>query len=311
MLDVICMGSATIDMFVKIEHTFKECIPGEKILMDNIKYETGGGGSNTAASFATLGLNVGYLGKLGRDDHAQRIKEDMKKYGVRMIPVTPSKKPTAFSIVVESSKERDRIIYVYKGAANDLSTKDFNMKKLNARWMFLSTHLGKSYDASVKVIKNAKKKGTKLLFNPSEYLAERTKLISPILRMTDLLVLNKKEAQLLTKSKKDVKALMEDILKRGPRACIITHGSDGAWYGDGVTTLHVKATKIKATSTTGAGDAFTSGFLAAIIKGKRIDDALKIGVTNSCSVIRTRGAKNGLLSWKKAIGGKLKCVQLD
>ena len=74
MLDVICMGSSTIDLFVKINHKFKSCEAGEKILVDGLDYETGGGGTNSAVALSRMGLKTAFLGKIG--EGGQRLEGD-------------------------------------------------------------------------------------------------------------------------------------------------------------------------------------------------------------------------------------------
>jgi len=299
MFDVICMGSATIDLFVNINQKFKECDAGEKVLIGDLDHKTGGGGTNSAVSLSRLGLKTAYLGKLGDDHNAERILKELKQEKVKIIPVKKSKKRTSFSVVMESSKEKDRIIYTYKGASNDLSLKDFNNKKIKTRWLYVATLLGKSCKTVEGIILKAKKNKTKVLFNPSEYLAKKTNQIKIILKNTDIIVLNKHEAQIMTKTKKGVKELAKLILSKGPTTVIITNGSKGVHYFNKSDYIHVPAKKVKVVSTAGCGDAFTSGFLAGIIKNKNIKESLKIGIKNASSVIKYMGTKNKLLKWNE------------
>jgi ribokinase len=298
MFDVICMGSSTIDLFMRIKDKFRECLPGDKILIDELDYGTGGGGTNSAVALSRLGCKSAFLGKTGSDHNAERILSELRKENVSVIPVKKSKLRTSFSVILESCKEADRIIYTYKGASNDLSGKDFSMKKLNAKWIYLATHLGKAFKTSERVVEYAKKKGIKVLFNPSEYLARHPGMLKNILKNTDILVLNKHEAQLLTKTSNGFSRLAKLIIKKGVKAIIITDGPHGVYYDDGKQKIREKAHKIKIVSTAGAGDAFTSGFLAGLIRGVGIKQCLKIGMANAESVIKHMGAKSGLLGWK-------------
>ncbi len=299
MFDVICMGSATIDLFININPKFKNCNAGEKILIEDLDHETGGGGTNSAVALSRLGLKTAYLGKLGDDHNAERILKELKQEKVKIIPVKKSNKRTSFSVVMESSKEKDRIIYTYKGASNDLSLEDFDKRKVKTRWLYVATLLGKSCKTAEKIILEAKKKKTKILFNPSEYLAKRNDLIKTILKNTNILVLNKHEAQVMTKTKKDVKELAKLIKATGPKIVIITTGSKGVHCFDEKDYYYLPSKKTKVVSTAGCGDAFTSGFLAGIIKNKNIKESLEIGIENATSVIKHIGTKNKLLKWEE------------
>ena len=95
MYDIITVGSATVDVFantkyselIKIKTTEKEidllAYPsGSKILIKELKFTTGGGGTNTAVALSKLGHKVGFLGKLGCDENADFILKKLKEGGV-------------------------------------------------------------------------------------------------------------------------------------------------------------------------------------------------------------------------------------
>jgi len=300
MLDVICVGSATIDLFVNLKHKFAACVPGEKMLMENLEYLTGGGGSNAAVALSRLFCKVGYLGKVGSGYHALRVLKELKEEKVKIIPVQRSHLHTAFSVVMESSKEKDRIIYVHKGATNELTVHDFDIRKVRAKWLYLASVMGKTLQTAKKIVAHAEKRGMKILFNPSSYLIRR-KDVQYFVSRADILVLNRNEAQLLTRTKKNIPELALLLLKKGPSAVIITEGPKGVYYFDKLHKFHVPSLPLEPVSTTGAGDAFTAGFLAGTLRGKIVPTALKIGVANACSVIQQRGAKHTLLTWTEAM----------
>jgi len=190
MLDVVCMGSSTIDLFVNVNKSMKQIHPGDKTLVSNLDYETGGGGTNGAVSLARLGCKVAYLGKVGDDHNGERILKELKKENVKVIKTKLSKLRTSFSVLLET-KEKDRTIFTFKGANNDLSLDDFKLKKVRAKWLYMTTHLNKSFKTCKEVARYVKKRNTKILFNPSQYLAKQKSKISPILKLTDIIVLNK------------------------------------------------------------------------------------------------------------------------
>ena len=81
--DVITMGSALVDFFLDldpIERGHLICFPiGEKIQIKAIDVSAGGGGSNTSACFAALGLKTGFLGKIGSGHNSHIILRELKK----------------------------------------------------------------------------------------------------------------------------------------------------------------------------------------------------------------------------------------
>jgi len=316
--DVITVGSATIDVFVdtdselikiktsKGEEDLIAYPSGSKIIIKHIQFLTGGGGTNTAVSLSRSGLKVAYLGKLGNDDNAKKILAQLKKEKVSFIgkiSLTGKTGPeqTGYSIILDSI-EQDRTILTYKGENDNLNICDINFKKLKTKWFYFSSMVRTSFGTLEKLAEFAEEKKIKIIFNPSNYLAEKGKdFLANILSRTDVLVLNKEEAELIS-GKGDIAYLIERLKSFGPKQVVITDGRNGAYTSDRKYFYHVLPfRKITIKETTGAGDAFASSFLAGLIKKKNIEFALKLGIVNSSSVIQGIGAKTNLLKYSKAL----------
>jgi len=298
MTDVITIGSATVDHFMTIEQPFSSIKAGDKILIKAAQTYSGGSASNAAAALSMLGLQVKMLAKLGQDHDAEFILGEMKKYNVANICRHRSRHHTDFSTIISSTKEKDRIIYTFKEASRDLEAGDFEEKDLAASWLYLGSLMGKSFAIGTKIVKNT---NSSVLFNPSLYLAQKgKKSLAPILTKTRILVLNLEEAQAVLKinsGKMDV--LLQALHQLGPEIVIITNGEKSvhALYKNIIYSL--QPPKIKIVHTAGAGDAFTAGFLAGIIKKYSFEDALRLGQVNALSVIQHIGCKNKLLKEKE------------
>jgi len=303
MFDIISIGSATVDVFADIFKKFKEINLGDKVLVTSLKIETGGGGVNSAAALSRLGLKTAFLGKLGHDHNAFKILHELKKEKVKVIKTKPSDKRTSYSFILESKKDKDRIIYTFKGASDDLSASEVDFDKLKTRWIYMATMLKQSFKTCEKIAQFARKKRINILFNPSTYLASQGKnKLKTILDATTIIVLNKSEAKLLLKTKNNnISYLLKSLVKLGPRIAVITEGPKGMHAYDGEFSYFMNAYKVKVASVAGAGDAFSSGFLAGIIRKGDISHALELGMANAASVIQYIGAKNKLLTYNEAL----------
>ncbi len=300
--DVLCIGSATLDNFLTIEQKFNSIHPGDKVLVKNIEKHSGGGGTNSAAALSKLGLKVQLLTKLGNDHDAEFIHQEMKKFKVKNICLHHSPHHTDFSTLVYSTPDKNRIIYVHKGASQDLSVTDFKKSQLNSSWIYLATLVGKSFQTAIKIIQSNQNNNRKLLFNPSLYLAKLGKsTLAPFLKNTTILVMNKEEAQALLKTKSDsFPVLLSGLQKLGPKTVVITDGPNQVYALHENIIYSVLPPDVKVTHTAGAGDAFTSGLLAGVIKKYPFEDALKLGIVNSLSVIQHIGTKHKLLNVHEA-----------
>ena len=312
MYDVITVGSATVDVFVdtdselikiktkKEEDELIAYTAGTKQLIRELTFLTGGGGTNTAVSFARLGHKVGYIGKVGNDDNGHMILRQLKKENVDFLGTISQDKMTSYSIILDSI-EHDRTILTYKGAISTLRFNELNLKKLKTKWFYFSSMVNKSFTVLEELADYAKRNKIKIAFNPSSYLAEKgSAYLEHVLERTNILVLNKEEAELIVGcgSEKD---LLWKLHELGPEIVVITDGKKGCYCFDKNKFYHIRTHPIKVVESTGAGDAFASGFLSGIIKNNDVRFALELGLANAESVIAHKGAKSKLLTYKEAI----------
>jgi sugar/nucleoside kinase (ribokinase family) len=124
------------------------------------------------------------------------------------------------------------------------------------------------------------------------------KPLRQVLKNVEILIFNKEEAQALVRDTTDnVYNLLFEVSRLGPKIVVITDGHNGAHcystYDEHI--YSAKPGKVHVVETTGAGDAFASGFVAGIIYDKDISFSLKLGMINAESLISGLGAKTKLL----------------
>lgn len=324
MFDVITIGGATQDIFlqskgVKTIKTNKvptgqaECLArGEKIGVENLDVETGGAATNCAFTFKNLGLSVAPVCKIGEDGPGKYILDELKTKKISTEFVVASKKyQTAYStILLEPNGERT--VLVYRGAQKYLSDKDFSWSKLKAKYFYISALSG-NVSLLNKIIKHAKKNNIKIAYNPgAEEIKLGFKKLSRALNKTDVLFLNKEEAQDLLKIEKGPEVLLNEFNKRLKAIVVITDADKGAYILSQGKKYHALATKVKVVNATGAGDAFGSAFIAGLIKSRDVKIASQLAILNSSSVIKITGAKKGLLAKypPKKISNKIKIISI-
>ena len=294
--DVITSGSGLVDAFVNTgikEDNGKICfIAGTKIEVKDIIFSVGGGGINTASSFAKMGLRTGFIGKVGSGYNSQIILRALKERGIHFLGVK-SKEHAGYSIVLESDKKH-RTILTYKGVSNSLSYNELNLKNLDSKWFHFTSLSGESFETQKKLVDYAKKKNIRISYNPSSYqLKSGFNYISKIIKNTHILSLNKEEAEMLV-GKKDTCRKLHEL---GPEIICITNGENVGEVFDGNFMYKFYPNKVKADECTGAGDSFASGFVAGFLKSGDIERSIKIAMANAESNITKRGANTGVLSW--------------
>lgn len=297
--DVITFGSAVVDVFIDtgLEQKEKLCFDvGSKNIIKRINFTTGGGGTNSAASFSRLGFKTGFVGKIGDGHNAGIILRELKSLKVDFLGVQ-GKEHTGYSVVLANSSG-ERTILTYKGINNLLKFSEIDTGKLRTDWFYFSSLIERSFKAQEKLAVWAKKKGIKIAFNPSSYQSKMgVGKLKKILERVEVLVLNKEEARYLVP-----KGDPFDVLSRiGIKVICITDGNEGSEIYDGFHKYKALAHKnVKCAESTGAGDAFASGFVSGIMKSRDIEFAIQLGSANAESVIKILGAKNGILTMREA-----------
>lgn len=93
-----------------------------------------------------------------------------------------------------------------------------------------------------------------------------------------------------------IKRFFQEVLKMGPHTVVVTNGCNGVYVASNNQIIFHPSMKISVTNTVGGGDAFGSCFVASLLLGYTIEDALQNGIINSASVLQHSGAKAGLLT---------------
>lgn len=332
MFDVITIGGATRDVFFKTDEGVilsPSSLPttlklrgikklggtssnsgkllafeyGAKIVPEDAYFSYGGGGMNTAVSFAKLGLNVAAKINIGAEGTGSLIHKILKANKVNITLVERDQKShTALSVIVSSNS--DHTMFLYRGANDDLKVKDWSKLK-NTKWLYVSSLTGNSEKILAKLSDIISKNGVKFAWNPgSKQLEKGYRYMKLLLKNTSVLILNKAEATELVLSKNknlktDDKNLLFEIIAMGPEIAVITKDGEGSMATDGVQDYYQKSLAAKVKETTGAGDSYGSTFVAGIIKGYNIVESMALASKNAASVVSKVGAQEGLLSFKE------------
>jgi len=302
--DIISFGSAVIDAFVSTEigekNNFFSYPAGSKILIKELKFDIGGGGTNTAVAFARLGLKTGCICNVGDDDNGKKILNQLKKEKVSFLGRVDSSGMTGYSVILDS-RGGERTILTYKGVNDNVSLSELDLKisKIETKWLYYSALLEKSFLAQKKLAELMHKNKTKIAFNPSSYIIKKED-ISSLMRICEVLIVNKEEANLICERfKKSKDDLLKSVSELGPKIVLITDKDKPAVCFDGKNKYSIMPHKnIKVVERTGAGDAFASGFVAGIIVNWPIEKCLELGLRESEAVITHFGAKNNLIRMK-------------
>ncbi|MCR4278345.1 MAG: carbohydrate kinase family protein [bacterium] len=307
--DIITIGSAVQDVFLRSDAFMQKkdthapdgvdaCFPmGSKLKLDEVSFDTGGGATNAGATFARLGFSTSCIVRLGKDIAGEAITRMLDEHGINASHIQiDSKLNTGYSAVL-LSKEGHRSILSYRGASSEIDPKIIPWKSLKTDWLYLTSIAGKK-TLLQSIFEHVRSKKIHVAWNPGgSELALGLEYLTPYILDCDILSLNREEAAELTNvSPRHIDFAIHRLAPLPRQALIITDGANGAYVHSRGVTWHAKTLKGKRVNTTGAGDAFGSGFVAGAIKTGNLEKALAIAMLNAHGVVTHMGAKNGILS---------------
>ncbi|MCW1294034.1 MAG: carbohydrate kinase family protein [Candidatus Parvarchaeota archaeon] len=301
--DVVTVGSATKDIFLfskqsnlkqGINSHFLEVPFDRKVEVNKVLEFTGGSATNAAATFANFGKKAGVIARLGNDSNSAFILEDLKSRGIADELVIKSDGETQFSVVIVSNIGK-AVIFVYRGIEKNLRYEDIE-REFKAGWIYLGPLPAEDTSIIERLIETHRSYGARFAMNPgSNFLNLGIKKTESILKNIDIISMNQEEARKFVGLNNDVKNLIE-LAKRVKSAAIITKGKEGSITADKKYIYYSTAKPAKQINYVGAGDAFFSAFVNAIIDEKSVEDAINLASYNSAGVVEKYGAKSGLVS---------------
>ncbi|MEI8067558.1 MAG: carbohydrate kinase family protein [Candidatus Shapirobacteria bacterium] len=300
MFDVISIGAATVDIFAK-SHQF--LVKNNLLSLDySSKSEisqslicSGGGATNSSVCFSRLGLKSSCVSLIGDDKLKNFIIDDLKTDHVPTDFLTLSKNDsTDFSIILVAP-DGGRSILTNRGQSR-LEEKNIPWNKISkTKWLYI-TSLEGNIDLLEKLIGFALENNIKIALNPGNRELNQQKLIFPLLKYVDFLLLNKTESEILIENTKNKTELFQKLTSTGAKIIAVTNGREGAYVFFGDKQYHSPIINTQSEDETGAGDSFGSAFVAALIYQKDVQQSLSWGIKNSASVVSFLGAKPGLLN---------------
>ena len=310
-VDVISIGDIVTDVFIKLlddeakvyedsdKRSWLAMQFGTKLPYDSVLTIEGvGNAANAAVSFARLGLNSAYAANVGDDSIGRDMIRALENNHVdtRFVRIN-SGKVSNVHYVLRYDVERTILI---KHEAYDYHWPHLRPDEI-PKWLYFSSvskHAMAYHDQVADWLDEHPE--VKLAFQPGTFQMEAgIERMKRIYARSEVLIVNREEAASITGGNHDD---YHDLLNRmhalGPKIAVITDGPNGAVASDQnqILTMPLYPDPKPPLERTGAGDAFASTFVAALIKGNTIAGALQWAPINSMSVVQHIGAQEGLLS---------------
>ena len=303
MYDMISIGDTTVDVFLDLDEATvlcdidkdecRLCINyADKIPVKGITEILGvGNAANNAVASSRFGMKTALYTHLGDDASGKAMKLQLVEEGLsdEYLNVDEGKRSN-HSTVINYKGERTILVY-HEPRKYHLPNFD------DPKWIYFSS-VGKGRDTLHEQLATfMETSNAKLCFNPgSHQMKDGADKLSPLISKTHVFFVNVMEAERLFGKKDSIKELLKTVHAAGPKIVVITDGSNGSYMHDGSEFWKLGIIDVPVVERTGCGDAFASGFIAALHYGKSPSEAMEWGNMNSTFVLQKIGAQEGLLS---------------
>lgn len=307
--DLVSIGDPTIDTFLKIHdaHVALKVSPqrselhidyAEKIPVDELHRMPAGNCVNAAVAACRLGLRAAVYGVTGDDAEGRWIRADLESEGVgtSLMAVDRVRSTNSSTALVFRG---ERTLFVWHQPRN------YRLPALpETAWVYATSvgppgpHVVRLHSA---LCRQLAARPFRLAFSPGTHqLRMGARALGPLLRRTELLLLNREEAVELTghggPSPKD---LLRALRRLGPRTSVMTDGIRGSFAYDGDRFLKTGILDMPVVDRTGAGDAYGATLMSALHLGRGLETAMAWATAQAAFVVTVFGATPGLVKRRR------------
>jgi sugar/nucleoside kinase (ribokinase family) len=284
------------------------------VWVESMEESLGGNGANTAYAAAILGVPVRLLGYAGKDAAAGFCLGQLSGAGVDTSMVVRSSSPTAATIAIVNSAGARALLH-RPGVSREAfpEAPEFTPELIRGCQWF---HLANAYalplvrPQAAEILRRARAAGLSTAVDTGwDSAGEWMKVLEPCLPHCDLLFVNQDEARQLSGTA-DVDAAARLFLRLGACRVVVKLGASGCAVFGPEGEFRSPAFPVEAVDTTGAGDSFAGGFLAALSRGLSFPDAARVANAAGALSVSRLGSVAGLrpwdetLKWMETAGGR-------
>ncbi len=309
MYDIISVGDATIDVFIKINDAHVQCTInkeicelcikyGDKIAVEEMQNLVAGNAANNAVGSSRLGMKTAIYMNVGADDSGFRIKKKLveEKVDPSYIKVNEGMESN-YSVVLRFQGERSIFVYHQQWK--------YELPKMEpTKWVYYTSASSSFTNGtfSQDLANYVKVTGAKMGYNPGTYqMKAGVKNFPEILAVTEAFFVNVEEAKRILGIPEDTAMDIKELLKKtrddlGLKTVVITDGREGSYSFDGNDYWKLPEFPGERVEATGAGDSYATAVCSALFHGENLAEAMVWGGINSASVVGQIGPQAGLLT---------------
>ena len=271
---------------------------GKKLAYLGTQMASGGSAANTMSGLAQLGVEAGFLSKIGKDEVGRFFEKQMTETHVKPQMLT-SETPTG-RVQALVTPDSERTFATCLGAAAEICADDIK-PELFEGWdiLYVEGYLVANPTMLDKALTTAKAAGLKIAIDMASYNVveeSRDYFMQLIENYVDYVFANEQEAFALT-GMESRQAL--DFIASRCEIAVVKIGAKGAFIKRGDEMVTIPPMKANVIDTNGAGDMWAAGFMAGLVKGENLAKCGQMGAIVAANVIEVLGTKMNAERWEK------------
>lgn len=289
MFDIIALGDADVDLYVRVERlpSHDEKVPG-----DYAGVYGGGVAANFACAAARLGMKVGLISAVGEDSFGEISLRSLQEHGVDTDGVRVLEgEPTYFSVIALDPSGEKALIIV-RTEAFYLRWERIPPEYIERGKLLHIAPFG--LEAAARAAEHAARVGIPVSVDLEPgMVGEGFDAVVPLLKYTRLLFPNELCIQALF-GDVGVEEGARSLMEYGPEVVVVTRGSQGAFILTERESFSIPAYQVEVRDTTGAGDCFNAAFLSSWLRGEALPDCGQFAAAAAALSITEVGARGKL-----------------
>lgn len=259
---------------------------------------SGGSAANTIHGLANLGVPASFIGKTGLDSYGRFFADDMTRIGI--VPLLFNGKAATGCAIALISPDSERTFATHLGAAIELSAEDLNPELFHGfDYFYIEGYLVQNRELIEMALRIAKQHDVKVCLDLASFnvVEQNLEFLNDIvMNYVDIVFANEEEAKAFTGKSP------EEAVKIIAKMCdiaVVKTGAKGSLIMQGDKLYRIDPIQCECSDTTGAGDAYSAGFIYGLTLGLSLDKCGAIGSLLSGRVIEVIGAKMNESAWNR------------
>jgi ribokinase len=279
MPDIVVIGDINIDVNFTIP---AYPVPGNEAIATTVQMNTGGSAVNTAIALSKMDMEVGFIGRVGRDTLAGKVLADLSEAGVDCTYIQTDPTVSTGMIFIAVTADGERTMFSARGANAFTEAKTIDpLCFAECRWIhlsgysFLTHHQYETVLIALEQAENSPYTRVSLDVGTEPALRARSQIVE-ILPRLDVIFPNKMELTLLSQGL-PIDQSLDYLLEHGAKAVVTKCGHKGSIFAVDNRRIELPAFDIEVRDTTGAGDSFDAGVVLGRLIGLSWEASTALG----------------------------------